>query len=173
MTEPQQVMASALYEIVPNLSLMGNVGWQNWTEFGEFPVGISARNQTSIEANLHFSDTYQIAIGQQYRLAERWLWSAGFAYDSSPVSQANRIAVLPFDRQLRYGTGIQYEITRDLTAGAAWEFMDAGPGPFSNTEDHSPERCKDISRQIISTSSRSMLSGNSRNRRGTPAQPPV
>ena len=133
MTEPQQVMASALYEIIPNLSLMGNVGWQNWTEFGEFPVGISARNQTSIEANLHFSDTYQIAIGQQYRLAERWLWSAGFAYDSSPVSQANRIAVLPFDRQLRYGTGIQYEITRDVAAGAAWEFMDAGPGPFSNT----------------------------------------
>ncbi len=132
MTEPQQVMASALYEIIPNLSLMGNVGWQNWTEFGEFPVGISAKNQTSIEANLHFSNTYQIAIGQQYRLAERWLWSAGFAYDSSPVSQANRNAVLPIDRQLRYGTGIQYEITRDVTAGAAWEFLDAGPGPFSN-----------------------------------------
>jgi long-chain fatty acid transport protein len=132
MTEPQQVMASALYQIIPNLSLTGNVGWQNWTEFGQFPVGISARNQTSIEANLHFSNTYQIAIGQQYRLAERWLWSAGFAYDSSPVSQANRNAVLPIDRQLRYGTGIQYEITRDVTAGAAWEFMDAGPGPFSN-----------------------------------------
>jgi long-chain fatty acid transport protein len=97
MTEPQQVMASALYEIIPNLKLMGNVGWQNWTEFGELPVGISARNQTSIEANLHFSDTYQIAIGQQYRIAERWLWSAGFAYDSSPVSQANRNAG-PADR---------------------------------------------------------------------------
>ena len=25
------------------------------------------------------------------------------------------------------------DITRDVTAGAAWEFMDAGPGPFSNT----------------------------------------
>ena len=133
LTEPQQVMASALYEVMPNLSLMGNVGWQNWSAFGEFPVGISARNQTSIEANLHFSDTCQIAVGQQYRIAEKWLWSAGFAYDSSPVSKANRSASLPLDRQLRYGTGIQYEITRDVTAGAAWEFMDAGPGPFSNT----------------------------------------
>ena len=132
LTEPQQVMASALYQIIPNLSLMGNVGWQNWSAFGQFPVGISARNQTSVEANLHFSDTCQIAVGQQYRIAERWLWSAGFAYDSSPVSNANRNAVLPIDRQLRYGTGIQYQITRDVTAGAAWEFMDAGPGPFSN-----------------------------------------
>ena len=132
LTEPQQVMASALYEVIPNLSLMGNVGWQNWTEFSQFPVGISARNQTTIDANLHFSNTCQIAIGQQYRIAEKLLWSAGFAYDSSPVSQANRIAVLPIDRQLRYGTGIQYEISRNVTTGVAWEFLDAGPGPFSS-----------------------------------------
>jgi long-chain fatty acid transport protein len=132
LTEPQQVMASAVYEVLPNFSLLGNVGWQNWSEFGEFPVGISATNQRSVEANMHFSNTWQIAIGQQFRIAEKWLWSAGFAYDSSPVSQANRNAVLPIDRQLRYGTGIQYEVNRDITAGAAWEFMDLGPAPFSN-----------------------------------------
>ncbi len=131
LTEPQQVMASAIYEVLPNFSLMGNVGWQNWSAFGEFPVGISAINQRTVEANLHFSDTCQIAIGQQFKIAEKWLWSAGFAYDSSPVSKANRIAVLPIDRQLRYGTGIQYQIDRDVTAGGAWELMDAGAGPFS------------------------------------------
>ena len=132
MEQPQQVMASGVYEVLPRWSLMGSVGWQNWSAFGEFPVGISAVNQRTIEANMHFSNTFQIAIGQQYRIAEKWLWSAGFAYDSSSVSQANRLAVLPIDRQLRYGTGVQYEINRNLTAGAAWEFLDAGPAPFSN-----------------------------------------
>jgi long-chain fatty acid transport protein len=131
LTEPQQFMASALYEVTPKLSVMGNLGWQNWSAFGEFPVGISAAKQTTLEANLHFSDTCQSAIGGQYRIAERWLWSAGFAYDSSPVSKSNRIAVLPADRQLRYGTGIQYEIDRDIATGVAAELMDAGPGPFS------------------------------------------
>jgi len=130
--QPQQMMMSLLYRVLPQWSLMGNVGWQNWSAFGEFPVGISAVNQRTIEANLHFSDTCQISIGQQYRFGEKWLWSAGFAYDSSPVSQTNRSVILPIDRQLRYGTGIQYEINRDLTAGAAWELLDAGPGPFSN-----------------------------------------
>ena len=38
----------------------------------------------------------------------------------------------PIDRQLLFGTGLQYEINRDVTAGAAWEFLDAGPAPFSN-----------------------------------------
>lgn len=132
LTEPQQVMLSAVYEVLPNFSLLSNVGWQNWSAFGEFPVGISAAKQRTITANLHFSDTCQIAIGQQFRFFEKWLWSAGFAYDSSPVSKANRNAVLPIDRQLRYGTGIQYEINHDITAGAAWELMDAGPGPYSN-----------------------------------------
>ena len=131
LTEPQQVMLSAVYEVLLNFSLMGNVGWQNWSAFGEFPVGISAANQRTVEANLHFSDTCQIAIGQQLRIGEKWLWSAGFAYDSSPVSKANRVAVLPVDRQLRYGTGLQYQINHDVMAGAAWELMDAGPGPYS------------------------------------------
>jgi long-chain fatty acid transport protein len=130
MEVPQQVMMSALYEVTPKFSLMGNVGWQNWSAFSEFPIGISARKQRSVEVNLNFSDTYQLAIGQQLRFGEKWLWSAGFAYDSSPVSKANRPATLPLDRQLRYGTGIQYEINRNVTAGAAWEFMDAGPGPY-------------------------------------------
>ena len=131
MEVPQQVMLSGLYDVTPNFSLMGNVGWQNWSAFGEFPIGITARKQRTVEANLHFSDTCQIAIGQQFRFGEKWLWSAGFAYDSSTVSKANRVASLPIDRQLRYGTGIQYQINRDITAGLAWEFMDAGPAPYS------------------------------------------
>jgi long-chain fatty acid transport protein len=131
MEVPQQVMLSGLYKVTPYWSLMGNVGWQNWSAFSEFPIGISTAKQRTVAVNLHFSDTCQIAIGQQLRLGERWLWSAGFAYDSSTVSKANRVPVLPVDRQLRYGTAIQYQINRDVTAGAAWEFMDAGPGPYS------------------------------------------
>jgi long-chain fatty acid transport protein len=131
---PQQAMLSALYAVTSKFSLMGNVGWQNWSAFGEFPVGISTAKQSTVaDANLHFSDTCQIAIGQQLRIGEKWLWSAGFAYDSSPVSKANRIPTLPLDRQLRYGTGIQYQINSDVTVGGAWEFMDAGAAPYSAT----------------------------------------
>src|SRR5208283_295731 len=130
---PQQMLASLIYDVTRNLALMVDIGWQNWSAFGEIPIGISGTTQKSLTANLNFSDTIHTAIGGQYRIAEQWLWSAGFAYDSSPVSEANRIAVLPIDRQLRYGTGIQYEINRDITAGAAWELMNAGPGPYSNT----------------------------------------
>lgn len=131
MEVPQQAMLSGLYDVTPYWSLMGNVGWQNWSAFSEFPIGISAMKQRTVDVNLHFSDTCQVAVGQQLRFGEKWVWSAGFAYDSSTVSKANRVPVLPIDRQLRYGTGIQYEINRNVTAGAAWEVMDGGPGPYA------------------------------------------
>ena len=163
-TEPQQVMLSAAYGVLPNFSLLGNVGWQDWPEFGEFPVGISSVKQKTVEANLHFSDTFQLAIGQQLRIGEKWLWSAGFAYDSSPVSKANRNAVLPLDRQLRYGSGLQYQINEKVTAGAEWELMDAGPGPYSNERGRGrlASYSKGTIQRTFSTLSHSMLSINSR-----------
>ena len=68
---------------------------------------------------------------------------------------------LPIDRQLRYGTGIQYEINRDVTAGAAWEFMDAGPAPYSNTRGPLAGTCKVITRPIILTLQLFTSSGSS------------
>jgi long-chain fatty acid transport protein len=130
-TKPQEMMASAFYQLTPALALMGNVGWQNWSAFGQTTLGISSKMQKTLAVNMHFADTMQLAIGGQYRIAERWLLSAGFAYDSSPVSEANRVPTLPLDRNLRYGTGIQYEINRDVTLGIANEVLDAGNGPYN------------------------------------------
>lgn len=111
MTEPQQMMASALYQLTPALALMADLGWQNWSQFGQSTLGISGATQKSVAVDLKFSDTIHAAIGAQYSFDENWLWSGGFAYDSSPVSAENRIPTLAFDRQLRFGTGIQYQVT--------------------------------------------------------------
>jgi len=131
MTIPQQMMSSVIYQLTPALALMGNIGWQNWSSFGQTTLGITSSTQRNLAVNLKFSDTIQIASGWQYRIGERWLWSAGFAYDSAPVSEANRPPSLPLDRQLRYGTGIQYVVNRDVTIGAANELMDASDAPFN------------------------------------------
>jgi long-chain fatty acid transport protein len=131
MTEPQQMMSSVLYQLTPRFALMGDLGWQNWSSFGQTVLGIAAKNQRSIAVDMHFSDTWHTAIGEQYRIGEKWLWSAGFAYDSSPVSYANRSPALPLDRQLRYGTGIQYVVDENVTVGAANEIVDGGKAPYN------------------------------------------
>src|SRR5262249_37478509 len=67
-TEPMQFMASTLYQFTPEFALMGNLGWQNWAQFGQTTLGISAQTQRTLAVNLHYNNTLQIAFGGQYRL---------------------------------------------------------------------------------------------------------
>ena len=52
----------------------------------------------------------------------------GAAYDTSPVDDADKRMPpdLPLDRQVRIGTGIQYDWNEGLTVGVAYEYLDAG-----------------------------------------------
>jgi long-chain fatty acid transport protein len=116
---------------------MADLGWQNWSKFGQIGVSIDSTNggelsdNTSVNAN--FQDTWHTALGVRYRLDPRWSVSTGFAYDSSPVSNSNRSIVLPLDRQYRYAAGFQYVWRKNISFGAAYEYMDAGSAPVNQT----------------------------------------
>ncbi len=138
-TLPNQLMLSGYHEFTPDLAIMADLGWQNWSEFGQIGValdtttagGSAVSRSTSLDA--HFQDTWHVALGTRYRLRPRWSVSAGFAYDSSPVKNGDRSIVLPLDRQYRYAAGLLYEMRRNLTLGLAYEYMDAGSAPVNQT----------------------------------------
>jgi long-chain fatty acid transport protein len=138
-TLPNQVMLSAYHELTSDLAVMVDLGWQNWSQFGQIGVsldtttatGNALSRRTSVDAN--FQDTWHTALGARYRLNPQWSVSAGFAYDSSPVRNSNRSIVLPVDRQYRYALGVQYEWRKNISFGAAYEYMDAGSAPVNQT----------------------------------------
>jgi long-chain fatty acid transport protein len=138
-TLPRQVMLSGYHELTPDLAIMVDLGWQNWSSFGEIGVSLDTRSATdttlsrSTSLDAHFQDTWHTAIGARYRLNPLWSVSTGFAYDSSPVQNSNRSIVLPLDRQYRYALGLQYYWRKDITLGAAYEYMDAGSAPVNQT----------------------------------------
>ena len=47
------------------------------------------------------------------------------------MSKFHRTPDAPLDRQLRFGTGLQYDWSEKLTLGLAYEFMDAGDAELS------------------------------------------
>jgi long-chain fatty acid transport protein len=131
---PQAVMASAYHEFTDKLAIMGNVGWQNWSSFGNIDVSIDSDTSTSVTQDLGYDDTWHFAFGVQYQIAEPWLVSTGFAYDTSPAdSGKKRTPALPLDRQLRVGAGVQYELNQDVTLGAAYEYLDLGDANIDQT----------------------------------------
>ncbi|MGD2056684.1 MAG: outer membrane protein transport protein [Gammaproteobacteria bacterium] len=132
-TLPNQLMLSGYHELTPDLALMVDLGWQNWSQFGDIGVSIDSATSTSTSVDAHFQDTWHTAVGARYRLNPLWSVSAGIAYDSSPVKNSDRSIVLPLDRQYRYAMGLQYAWRKDLTLGAAFEYMNAGSAPVNQT----------------------------------------
>ena len=135
-TVPQSVMFSVYSQVTDNWALMGNLGWQNWTQFGYTGISITGNNAgstISTTANAEYDDTFHVAIGAHYRFHPQWRVTAGFAYDTSPVGDANRTVALPMDRQLRYSAGLIYELNERVTAGLAYTFIDAGSASVNQT----------------------------------------
>jgi long-chain fatty acid transport protein len=128
MTVPRSVMLSAYHELSPKWA---NVGWQNWNQFGKVDVGVDSDNPQSLTANLNYQDTWHGAIGAQYRASEKWLLSAGFAYDTSAVDDEDRTLSLPMGEAYRFGLGAEWQVSKAINLGAAYEFMWAGDMPVT------------------------------------------
>ena len=128
MTIPQAVMLSGYHQLNPRWAILGNISWQQWSEFGKQDLTLQSTTSTKFTKDLNYDDTWHFALGTQYRFADSWLWSAGVAYDTSPTDEDTRTPDLALDRQIRIGTGVQYDWNKDFTVGVAYEYLDAGDG---------------------------------------------
>lgn len=126
MNLPQAVMFSAYHKVTGRMALVGNIGWQEWSSFGETAISLSSTGTTTLTQDRNFDDTWHFALGFQYKIDDPWLLSMGIAYDTSPVSDDDRTPDMPLDEQWRYATGLQYNLSEDITIGCAYEFADLG-----------------------------------------------
>jgi long-chain fatty acid transport protein len=117
---------------------MADVGWQNWSRFGEVGVGVDSSTGLIADAkpttiNLHYDDTWHGAIGAQYKASEQWQFTGGFAYDTSAVSDANRTVTLPMGESYRFGLGTLWKYSKSLDLEAAYELAWSGDMPVTQT----------------------------------------
>ncbi len=122
-TFPQLVRVGAYHELNDQWALLGTVGWEDWSDFDKLLVSTQAG---SAAIPTEWRDTYHFSGGVHYRPAEDWLLQVGITYDTSPVSDGNRTAYLPMDRQIRYAIGAQYQWNERMNVGGAFEYIDLG-----------------------------------------------
>ena len=135
---PQAVMFSAYHELNDRLAIMGNLGWQNWSEFGKVDISVASENSPSFTTDLDYDDTWHVAFGAQYRLSPLWLLTGGVAYDSAMMDEDQIVPSLPVGETWRFGFGSRYEWSENWTIGAAYELawigdldMDVERGPLA------------------------------------------
>lgn len=137
-TLPQAVMFSVYHELNDRLAIMGNLGWQDWSQFGKVDVSVSSDTSTSLTTDLGYEDTWHVALGAQYRLSSPWLLTGGIAYDSSLLDDDERSPAMPVGENWRFALGTRYTWSPDLAFGAAYELawggdldMDVERGPLA------------------------------------------
>ena len=127
-TVPQGVMVGFYQDLCPKWAIMGDVGWQNWSQFGEVQVGVDTVAGASrvVTANLNYQDTWHGALGAQFRPSDKWQFTGGVAFDSSAVDTANRTVTVPMGQAWRFGLGASYQLSRAVNVNAAYELLWAG-----------------------------------------------
>jgi long-chain fatty acid transport protein len=128
-TLPQGVVASVRQEVTAALTMFASGAWADFSSFESF--SLDTTGPVAVELGTHFRDTIAYGVAAEYELSSEWTWSAGISYASSPVRKKNRVAALPFDRQIRYGTGVRYHWAEDLTLGLSYEYLDLGSSKLS------------------------------------------
>ena len=126
MKVPQGVMASVFHQVDERWAVLGSVGWQQWSKFGEVEVGISnTGNPMSLTTELDYKDTWHAAAGAQYRVSEPWLLNFGIAYDSE-FQSGNVSPILPANSAWRFGVGAQNEVSKTFNWGISGEYVYGG-----------------------------------------------
>jgi long-chain fatty acid transport protein len=123
---PHSIILSGYHDLTERLAVMGNLGWQQWSEFGMVGVSVSSEETTSLTFDRSYKDTWHAALGIQYRVSDPWRLSAGVAYDSEMVGEADLTPDLPMGEQWRFGLGAQYAWSERLTLGCAYELLWTG-----------------------------------------------
>ena len=126
-TVPQQVMGSVFHTVNDRLALLGNVGWQQWSTFGQVEIGLeNTEDPRGITTSLPFRDTWHFALGAQYRPSDPWTVNVGIAYDSEFQRGDNVSPLLPVDAAWRFGVGGEQQVRKDLKWGIAGEVLYGG-----------------------------------------------
>ena len=137
-TMPQALMLSGYHELSDRWAVMGNLGWQDWSEFGKVGVTVASEDTSSLTVDRNYKDTWHVAVGAQYRVADPWLLTAGIAYDSSMMDDEDRTPDLPLGEAWRFGLGARYDWSENLAFGLGYTFlwngdldMDVNRGPLA------------------------------------------
>ena len=124
---PQQLMLSLFHQVNPRWAVLGSVGWQQWSRFGQVELGFNyTGDPTYLTQNLEFKDTWHFALGAQYQLSDPWLLNFGIAYDSGIQGTSNVSPLLPVGSAWRFGVGAQNQYSKTFSWGVAAEYLYSG-----------------------------------------------
>ncbi|MFV3335194.1 outer membrane protein transport protein [Pseudomonas sp. NY15437] len=104
--------------------------WTRWSRLDQIEAvnkGVPALGQRlgfeHIAEPMNWHDTWALAVGGSYQLDNQWILRAGFAYDPSPTTNADRTVRIPVGDRKTVTLGFGYSPSETLTLDVAYAYL--------------------------------------------------
>ncbi|KAF1072106.1 MAG: Long-chain fatty acid transport protein [Pseudomonas citronellolis] len=128
-TMPESVDTSITHHFDEQWTGYVGATWTRWSRLEKIEAnnsGVPSAYQSmlgSIGEQLNWRDTWSMAVGGSYQLNPQWVLRAGFAYDPSPTTNADRSVRIPVGDRKTVTLGAGYSPTPDLTIDVAYAYL--------------------------------------------------
>lgn len=136
LTTPETVTLGLRQRIDARWTLLAGLEWTNWSRFRELTVNF-ANGRAPSTTEERWQDSVFASIGGEYRWSEALTLRAGFAYDQTPVRDADRTPRIPDNDRYWLSAGASYQMSRSITLSAAYTHIFA-PGATVSLQDPGP-----------------------------------
>lgn len=131
-TLPDSLGIGIYHQLTPRLALLGSVQWTHWALLNTLNI-TPANGSTNTILEENWRNTWFAGIGANYQVNETLMLQSGFAFDESPVTDANRTTRVPDANHYDLGIGAQYQLLPDAKLELAYLHVFSPGGTIDNT----------------------------------------
>ncbi|ACA20090.1 membrane protein involved in aromatic hydrocarbon degradation [Methylobacterium sp. 4-46] len=115
---PEKLSVGLTQGITPEFRINLGFEWDNWSRLGTPAIVSQSLNIPVSALPLRYRDGFHYSVGGEYDVSPQWTLRAGFAYEVSPITDANRSTRLPdgdrywgsIGASYRYSDKIQFDV---------------------------------------------------------------
>jgi long-chain fatty acid transport protein len=116
---PEIASLAMAQEVMPRLTLLANVSWFGWGRLEELRIDL-ADDATDLVRPLDYDNSWQVALGAEYALTERWTLRGGVQFDQTPTNGAHRDTRVPDGDRYWLALGASWQVGQRLALDLAY-----------------------------------------------------
>ncbi len=131
---PASLSLSMAHVLSPQLELMGDISWTQWSKFQELRVDYANPVQSDTVTTENWNDTMRYALGLSYKLNDNVKLRTGIAYDEAPVpDEQHRTPRIPDNDRTWIALGMTYTSSDRMSFDVGYAHLFVKDSTINNT----------------------------------------
>lgn len=115
LTTPAVASVGASLAVTPQLALLAEAGFTQWSAFETLRVGFSNPAQPDSFQTYDWKDAWLGAVGVRYQPQPDWIFRAGVAFDESPTRDRTRDPRIPDSDRTWIAFGVHHDLSEAVS----------------------------------------------------------